>query len=165
MGKKPAIDYRKLHDYLYNNCDRNHKLLITRKDVCEHFNIPETSLANAWRMLSNAGLINYRKREIPQYQGKNYDYYIMPFDDNNLNRLNDKNSLTVLKEVDRAVQKMIDYFFTEKNEFITVEEIDKKYTGLDDVSADLLYWDLCSLKEYLEDFNSLIEYKKVKGDK
>ena len=162
MKKKLTVDYRKLHEYLYNNCDRTHKLLITTDDVKQHFGMTESAFRYQWRMLNRAGLVNTRKKDNTEWKGRNYEYYIMPFDNNNLNRINEHDVIDILREVDRSVQKMIDYFFTEKNDFITVDEIDKKYTGLDEISADLLYWDLCSLKEYLDDFDSLVTYRKIK---
>lgn len=159
MAKKPTIDYRKLHDYLYKNCDRNGKLVLTPQQIAEHYNVPLYIISNNLSKLGKAGLIITTQNKTKRRNVKNY--YIMPWDEDNFVRVNDGNSLDVIKEVDRTVQKLIDYFFTEKNECIPVEEYGIRYTGLDDVSEKLLYGDLCALKEYLEDFNKFIEFNKL----
>ena len=158
-GRKPEIDIKQFHTYLYNYCDRNGKLVLTTQQLAEHYNVPLYIISNNISKLSKAGLIITTQNK--QKKGNIKNYYIMPWDEQNFVRVNDGNSLDVLKEVDRTVQKMIDYFFTEKNECIPVDEYGIRYTGLDEITEKLLYGDLCALKEYLEDFNEFIEFKKL----
>lgn len=160
MSNKPTLDIKKFHEYLYNHCDRNGKLTIDKETIRDHFNVQPYIINNCFSRLDKAGLINSVHRK--GATGNVRDYYIMKWDEQNLRRVNDGNSLDVLKEVDRTVQKLIDYFFTEKNECIPVEEYGVRYTGLDEITEKLLYCDLCALKEYLEDFNEFIEFKKMK---
>ena len=157
MSRQPVLNIKDLHEYMYNNCDRNGILQLTTKQIAEHFDVTVANVHTYINRLDKAGLlIKYRRKG-----SKSYVAQIMAWDINNINRVNDKNSLEVLREVDRTLKKCIDYFYTEKNKLLDIDDVGVVYTGLDEISEKCLYGDLVALQEFLEDFNEFIRYREV----
>lgn len=157
MSRKPVLNIKDLHEYLYLNCDRNGMLQLSTKEIAEHFDVTPANIHVYLNRLDKAGLLI----KYPRKGTKAYDAQILAWDIRNINRVNDKNSLEVLREVDRTLKKCLDYFYTEKNHLLDVDDIGIVYTGLDDISEKCLYGDLVALQEFLEDFNEFIRYREV----
>lgn len=157
MSRTPVLNIKDLHNYMYNNCDRTGMLQLTVKQIAEHFDVTVANVHTYLNRLDKAGLLI----KYPRKNSKQYDAQIMAWDINKMNRVNDKNSLEVLREVDRTVKRCIDYFYTEKNHLLDVDDIGIVYTGLDEISEKCLYGDLVALQEFLEDFNEFIRYREV----
>lgn len=165
MGRKSKLNTLDLYKYLVENRDAERKLLVGKKQIAEHFGVELYVINNHMASLAKSGVL---VSGITKNRSNNREYYVLDWSDD-VKPTSGTNYLDPQRTVKKAyddLNHILDYFFTEKNKLLSVDDYGVTYTGLDRTSEHLVYVELIGLIEHLEDQIKAYEKHKLslKGD-
>lgn len=160
MGRKSKVSTLDLYNFLLDNIDQDRKLLITRKQIADHFNVDWYIINNHFKNLEKAGVVVSVKSCL---SGNVKDYYVLSWNEDQkpISGNNYLDPQRTIKQVYDDLLHIIDYFYCEKNELLRVDDYGVTYTGLDKTSEHLVYIEIAGLLDYLEEQIAANERKKL----
>ena len=168
MGRASKLNTLDLYKYMVDNIDAERKLLVSKKQIAEHFNVDLYVVNNHFATLVKSGVVVPVSKGIHGGRGNHKDYYVLAWSDSAkpTSLVKNLNPQRTVKKAYEDLKHILDYFFCEKNELLRVDDYGVRYTGLDKTSEHLVYVELVCLIEHLEDqIEAYEKYKlRLKGD-
>lgn len=166
MGRVAKINTLDLYNFLLENIDKDRKLLIGKKQIAEHFNVELYVINNHFAILEKSGVVVSVKNELAR---NNKYYYVLSWNEDQkpVSGINYLDPQRTIKQVYDDLLHIIDYFYTEKNKLLRINDHGVTYTGLDKTSEHLVYIEISGLLDFLEEQIAAYERKKLslKGGK
>ena len=152
MGREAKINTLDLYNYLVEHRDAERKLLIGKKQIADHFNVDMYIINNHFASLIKSGVVVSVNKGLAGGRGNHKEYYVLDWADNKpVSGDNYLDPQRTIKNAYEDIQHILDYFYCEKNKLLRVDDYGITYTGLDKTTEHLVYVELVSLFEHLED--------------